>query len=115
MSELTALRLGDKVHVTWILHSGVWVDPKGVAHRVLESQNVSIDGIYLGRTTRQTGIIAPGREYGGPEDSEPRYAEPYLSHAKTHSVVVVQPIDKNGRYRKSVIAYPVDVEATHVE
>lgn len=106
-----SLNIGDRVRVRRTLRREVQENGAGDVRRVLLFDDADVEGIYLGWTTRQTGIIKPGYEYGGPTDLEPRYQEPYLSTDATYRVCVVQPVGKRGRWRRPVVALEEDVEA----
>lgn len=104
------LNIGDTVRVKQVVMRNVLEDESGVWHRILNLDNLHFEGIYLGWTIRQTGVIQPGYEYGGPTDLEPRYQPATLDVDETHKVYVIQPFGKPiDRWRKPVLAFPEDV------
>lgn len=106
------LEIGDRVRVKRTIRRDMLKDDAGHYHRTLESDVSNVEGIYLGWTARQTGIISPGREYGYADDTEPRYQEPYLTKTNTYRVYVIQPDGVPAdRWRKPIFAFAEDVEA----
>lgn len=103
------MKIGDKVTYQGFA-APVW-DKTSKTWSPVSSQHKE-DGVYLGCTWRMNGKYMPPFA-GGFSNASGMYEYPepgFLDVSSSVKVLVIQPLDSSGRWRKPVLCFPEQVE-----